>query len=288
MSSIQSFQIFHGRKCILATMHEKEKVIAPLLEKFLGVEVIIPKNFDTDKFGTFTGEIKRAGNQFQTAKIKLESALAATNSDLGVSSEGSFDAHPEIPFIQSNLELVLLIDKKNNLEICGYYRSSDTNMSGQYVESADEALDFAKNVGFPKHGIIVRKNQNGNFGINKNIKTQNELVEIVKKMLTASFTKKVYIETDMRAHRNPTRMKVIKKATANLIKKLLSTCPQCHAPGFIVTEIEKGLKCIHCGLPTELPQNEIYRCNKCNFQEKKRVKKYGKNADPKFCSFCNP
>lgn len=64
-------KIFHGRTVVLATMHGKEKVMAPILEKELGVKVILPQNFDSDQFGTLTGDKARTGNQLEAAMISL-------------------------------------------------------------------------------------------------------------------------------------------------------------------------------------------------------------------------
>jgi hypothetical protein len=269
-------------------MHEKERVIAPLLERHLGVEIVVPAHFDSDKFGTFTREIKRAGNQLEAARAKAHAAMTSEKVDLGVSSEGSFGAHPSIPFVQSNLELVLFVDKKNGREIRGHHRTQETNMDGQYAQTVEEALDFAKKIGFPEHGIIVRKSENGCFGIHKNIRTEKALIETASKMLSEFFTKRIFVETDMRAHRNPIRMKAIEKATEDLVKNIFSLCPRCQAPGFVVIDFEKGLKCSLCGIPTDLPLNDIYHCDVCNHKEKKAVAKYGKSADPQYCGYCNP
>jgi hypothetical protein len=51
--------MFKGRKLIIATKHKKEIVIAPILEKGLGVKCFTDETFDTDRLGTFTGEIER-------------------------------------------------------------------------------------------------------------------------------------------------------------------------------------------------------------------------------------
>jgi len=56
-------QLFSDRLAVLATMHQKERVIAPLLERELGIKVIVPPDFNTDIFGTFTREVKRPGTQ---------------------------------------------------------------------------------------------------------------------------------------------------------------------------------------------------------------------------------
>lgn len=280
--------LFKGRKLVIATMHGKELVIAPLLEKHLGVEVIVPKHFNSDQFGTFTRDIKRAGNQLEAARKKVEAVMLSENVDLGVSSEGSFGAHPSMPFIQSNLELLLFVDRKNGYEIRGHHRTSETNMDGQCVATVGEALDFAQKTGFPEHGVIVRRNEKGRLGIHKDIHTKDALIEKVTEMLSWPFTKSIFIETDMRAHKNPMRMKAIKKATEDLIKNIESLCTQCQAPGFVVIDFEKGLECSLCKIPTDLPLYDIYRCNVCNHSDKKKVTKYGKNADPTYCGYCNP
>jgi Zn finger protein HypA/HybF involved in hydrogenase expression len=114
------------------------------------------------------------------------------------------------------------------------------------------------------------------------------LVKKVDEMLSGLFTKRIFVETDMRAHRNPTQMKVIKKATEDLIKNIFSLCPKCRAPGFVVVDFEKGLKCSRCGIPTDLTLNDIYHCDACDHREKKAVTKYGKTADPQYCGYCNP
>lgn len=214
-----------GRKAVLATMHGKEKVIKPILEKEFGLEIVLPSDFDTDRFGTFTMDIERSGSQLEAARLKALSAMEIMGLDLAIASEGSFGADPRIPFIQSNLELVLLIDRKHSIEVLGAHRSGETNMSGRYVSSVEEAVNFAKEIGFPDHAVVIRNKEKGRGLVYKGIKTEEELRTRVQKLLSHLFTKRVYIETDMRAHMNPTRMDKIAKATENLVsnlKKILS------------------------------------------------------------------
>ncbi len=283
-----SKKLFAGRKIVIATMHKKDRVIAPLLEEQLGVTAVIADNLNTDKFGTFSGEIKRAGNQLEVAKKKAYAAMKLTNTDMAIASEGSFGAHPSIPFIQSNLELVLFIDKKNMLEIRGHHRTSETNMDGAYVTSVDEAVNFAIKHNFPEFGIILKSGKKSKFEIYKNISTLDELSYRAKKMLSRPFVKKIFIETDMRAHKNPIRMKAIEKATIDLLKNIQSVCPECKTPGFVAVDFEKGLPCSLCKIPTDLPIYDIYHCEKCGFSTQKPVTKYGDLADPKYCGHCNP
>ena len=49
--------MFVGRKLIIATKHKKENVIAHLFRKAFEVECFVDPFFDTDRLGTFTGEI---------------------------------------------------------------------------------------------------------------------------------------------------------------------------------------------------------------------------------------
>ncbi|MBC1225360.1 hypothetical protein GNF09_37015, partial [Nostoc sp. UCD120] len=95
-------QLFNERLVVLATMHQKEKVIAPLLEQELGIKIIVPQDFNTDIFGTFTREVERPGTQIAAAKLKAEKALELTQENLAVASEGSFTPHPFVPYIYCN------------------------------------------------------------------------------------------------------------------------------------------------------------------------------------------
>jgi len=280
--------IFKNRKIVIATKHEKEKVIAPILKKELGVDALVPENFDSDRFGTFTGEIKRSGTQLEAARKKALYAMELTGLDLAIASEGSFDKSELTPYLSSNLELVLLIDKKNGYEIRGHYENLKTNVFGDYVRSVDEALSFAKKINFPEHGIILRKNKSRKIGIEKGIHSEEMLIKAVKNALAKPFSRRVFLEADLRAHRNPTRMQAIKKATKDLIKNIRSECPRCKSPGFTPVDIEKGLPCVACGTPTEIPIYEIYSCQKCQYNEKVQAKDFNKKAGAEHCHHCNP
>ena len=63
---------FAGRKLVIATKHDKQTVIGPLIEAFLGAEWFINSAFDTDLLGTFSGEIERKEDPLITLKNKLK------------------------------------------------------------------------------------------------------------------------------------------------------------------------------------------------------------------------
>lgn len=279
-----SNSFFTNRVGVIATMHQKEKAIAPLLEQELNIKTIVPDNFNTDIFGTFTREIKRQGTQIEAARLKAEKAVQLTNETLAFASEGTFGPHPALSYLPCNREIVLLLDKKHNLEIIGEEFSTETNYNHQNINNLEAAYSFAAKVGFPEHSLIVRID---NTEIIKGITTEKDLVATVESALKKS-PHGIQLETDMRAMYNPTRMKNIEKATGNLIKKLQQLCPNCSYPGFDVRERKKGLPCAICHSPTSLTLAEIYQCKHCNFCKEVLFPSSVEKADPAQCMYCNP
>lgn len=271
-------------------MHKKEQVIAPIMERELGIQVVVPQNFNTDCFGTFTREVERQGGQMKAARLKAQKALAVTGETLAFASEGTFGPHPIISLIPCDQEIVMLVDQANNIEIFGYALSTETNYSYQTIESLQEADEFSIKVGFPDHALVVIFNSSlsGCTEIIKGITTAAQLSETVRLALSQSSDSKVHIETDMRALYNPTRMKVIEQATYDLIRKINQICPNCSWPGFEVVERIQGLRCAYCNSPTELTQSVIYRCKKCGFAQEKLPPDGLERADPSQCLYCNP
>jgi len=73
-NNLPATEWFKGRTLCIATMHAKEQVLSPLLEKHLGVKVCVPDRLNTDVFGTFSGKIKRAVSPLEAAFLKIEAA----------------------------------------------------------------------------------------------------------------------------------------------------------------------------------------------------------------------
>jgi hypothetical protein len=140
--------------------------------------------------------------------------------------------HPSLPFVTSNYELTLLVDTKHQLDIAGDHHTVETNVGGRYVTSVDQAVAFADQHGFPQHGMIVRRRKERNWAIYKDLVNRQAFETRVARMLSRPFTSRVYIETDMRAHRNPTRMQAIAASIQDLISNAQSYCPRCEMPGF--------------------------------------------------------
>ncbi|MFP4016817.1 MAG: DUF6671 family protein [Halanaerobiales bacterium] len=285
---IHSF--FKDRTGVLATKHKKEEVIAPILEKELGVKIIVPENFDTDKYGTFTRDIERMGNQLEAARHKAEAAMDVTDKSLGFSSEGTFGSHPIVPFLPFNREIVLLLDRETGLEVVGVATTSETNNNHRYVNTFQEAYEFSLKAGFPDHGVVikVREHIRDQSEMIKGITNKEELKEAFDFILKKSDSGEIFIETDMRALYNPKRMKNIAEAARDLVEKIYKLCPKCSWPGFELIERKKGLPCEWCGNATELILSVIYRCKKCGYEEERFYPKGKEKADPGSCQYCNP
>jgi ribosomal protein S27AE len=288
--SVNCNELLINRTAVLATMHQKERVIAPILERELGVTILVPADFDTDIFGTFTREVKRLGTQIEAARLKAEKALEIAGETLAFASEGTFGPHPMMPYLAANREIVILLDRDNNLELIGESLSVETNYSHQLVSSIEEADNFAKQAGFPEHGmvVIVGEAAAGKGEIVKGIVTEEQLFDAVTAGLKKSSTGRVHIETDMRAMYNPTRMKNIENATLDLVKKFQQFCPECGWPGFEVAQRKIGLPCGLCYFPSQLVRSTIYKCKNCGYTKEELFPDGRETADPAQCQYCNP
>lgn len=278
--------MFKGRNLLIATQHGKEKIIAPLFEKEFDVNCVVNEKFDTDSLGTFSGEIERQHDVITTLRQKCYSAIQHYECDLVIASEGSFGAHPTVFFLPANEEHLMLIDLKNNLEISVSELSTETNFNGTYIHTEEELIEFLAKVLFPSHGIILKSDETNFTTIYKGITNDKDLKSKFNEILD-SFGK-VFVETDMRACYNPTRMRIISLATQKLVEKIKNKCPQCATPGFEITKVNRGLPCELCKSPTQSTLSVHYSCKKCNYLEEIMYPKNKKNEDPMYCDYCNP
>ncbi|GAA4396724.1 hypothetical protein GCM10023187_05190 [Nibrella viscosa] len=277
---------FAGRLLVVATKHQKETVIAPLVGQALGVQCLPPPGLDTDLLGTFTGEIERSLDPLATARQKCRLALALTGWDLAIASEGSFGPHPSLFFTPADDEILLLIDQKHDLEIAVREVSTQTNFAGATVHTEDELLSFAAKARFPSHALILRNAAGETTHLIKGIMACNQLLPAFRALSDQYGS--AYVETDMRAMYNPTRMKVIEAATRKLICRAQTACPDCSTPGFGKTDIRPGLPCSWCGLPTQSALADVYTCLKCHYSEEKPFPRGQQVENPLYCDYCNP
>ncbi len=279
---------FQGERAILATMHGKERVIAPLARRFLGLALEPVAGLDTDAFGTFTRTVARIGSPLDAARAKIAAGLALQpDARIALASEGSFGRHPTIPFCVLARELVMLVDRGTGLEIVGHYATPDTNFGHTVVTSVAAGLDFARWAGFPEHSVIVTGRRDNypapEIAMFRDSASWADLAAAFDAVLAAHGA--ACAEADMRAHRNPRRMRAIGRATIDLIRRARERCPACGAPGFGVTERVAGLPCGSCGAPTLISRAEVMACQRCGHRTERALA--AASADPANCPECN-
>lgn len=281
--------MFKGQTALLATIHQKELAIAPVLKDKLGLLVIPVSDLNTDTFGTFSGEVARTGSQYQSALAKIEAAEKLNpQQHLFLASEGSFYPHPDAPFITLNSELILFIDRKNKLEIQAWNHTVNTNYRSISIGAYNKLKEFAEQLGFPNQGIILKLMQDDVLlRAIKDIATWPDLL-FAYNSLTHNTSATVVAEADMRAHKNPTRMESIKLCADKLASLLLSTCPSCQTPGFTIVDTKPGLPCSCCGFPTRSAMYSVCTCSTCGYSITKKYPNGKQTEDPVYCDNCNP
>lgn len=280
--------LYSDQTCVVATMHDKEKVIAPVFLDLLDLKVIKAK-IDTDQLGTFTGEVEREGTPLACARQKCELAMKESKVVIGIASEGSFGPHPLIPFVACDHEILYFRDQERGFTLHQSLLSTKTNHYAEAFSDTGRLQAFCDRALFPSHGVIVRPNKSKNNGvIFKGIQTHDALEEAFLKCCLLSDDGKSLVETDMRAHMNPTRMEVIRELADSFAKRLATPCPLCHTPGWGIVDRQKGLECKICGSETEMTKFEVFGCPKCSHTENRARPDGLTHADPQYCEWCNP
>jgi hypothetical protein len=277
---------YRDQRIALLTKHGKEQAIAPVLEPALGCRIERVSGFDTDRLGTFTRDIPRDGTQLEAARKKARIGMALSGTRNGLASEGSFGPDPFMGLLPWNLELLVFIDDLLEIEIVGM--AQGRSMSAHCLAEDWTAVEaFALSTGFPGHHLVLRPEGEDDPRIRKGIADWPTLETAYSRAARQSMSGRVFLEVDLRAHANPTRMDNIRLAAEDLTKKLLSLCPACGTPGFWVVETIAGLPCSECGAPTRELRAEVCGCVKCSHRLT-RERTEPRYADPGRCDYCNP
>lgn len=280
---------YRDRTAALATKHDKQRALALPFRWGAGLSLRVPEALDTDLLGTFAGEIERTGTPGEVVRRKARLGMAAENLPLGLASEGSFGPHPLMPFVPSDFELLVFVDDIKGFSVMEEIVTHETNYAREECATLHEVVTFANRVGFPSHGLIVRTVGNADTAlIRKGIVTDDQLARAFSEAIGTSPMGRATVETDMRAHLNPTRMRVLRRLGARLVRRLRTICPRCDCPGFGRTGSERGLPCSDCGEPTEMTLHEIHACPRCAERRHQPRADGQTSASPQHCPFCNP
>jgi hypothetical protein len=146
---------------------------------------------------------------------------------------GRFGFHPYIPFKTWCHEVLHFIDRKRGFHLSISHPGKTTNYQMQVVEALDELDGFAVQAMFPSHALVLRPNDpEDNTVLFQGVGTRNELEMTFHESRRRSRDGRVWVQTDMRAHMNPTRMAMIQEAADTLAQRLATACPDCGAPGW--------------------------------------------------------
>jgi len=311
---------YAGRRAVLATMHRKEEAIAPAMFSTLGLIVAPTAELDTDELGTFSGEIPRDGTMLEVAVRKARLGMSAAGVPLGLASEGSFGPHPAIPFFPAGMELLVFVDDERGIVVHESLIAESTNFDHLVVSPDDPLEAFLARIGFPEHGLIVRPNglgpiapatkgsiaqvlrhipllgaglalrarEKASVALHKGVVDAERLSAAIADAAAASSDGRARLETDMRAHLNPTRMKSLTELADRLAQRLATLCPCCGAPGFGRTDARCGLLCEACRAPTEMVAAEVFACPRCDYSEERPRFDGLQRAPAQYCAECNP
>ena len=263
----------------LLTQHDKARAIGPALEAAY-FAVFTVDGFDTDTLGTFTGETARRGSQLHAAVAKAKKACEMSGERYGLGSEGSFGPDPYAGIAAWAIELLVWWDAAEGRSVQAMVQGGATNYAQCTVSSWQDAQAFALEMQFPSHGIIVGKPGKAYFS-----KDVTDLQELQARVTEGLVIGPVWLETDMRAHRNPTRMAMIALCAQRLSDLLRRPCPGCARIGFGLESPVAGALCSQCGLPTLAMRAKRIQCGFCNFALEEIVQA---TVSPSRCERCNP
>jgi hypothetical protein len=271
-------------------MHSKEIAIAPVFRDRLGVAVELASGIDTDALGTFTGESPRVGTMRETAEAKARLGMAATGLSIGIASEGSYGPHPSLPFVPGGIELMVFVDAARRITVAEHLIEDSPAFDHVIVDNAGAISEYLERIGFPKQALIVRGNEpdNPRAPIYKGLQSYPLVADAIAVCAKMSRDGQALIQTDMRAHMNPTRMAMLRRLARKLCDRIATLCPVCEAPGFGPIAVETGLPCRWCGAPTVMVLHEILGCVACDHREKRPRPDGLTQAEPVHCPECNP
>ena len=273
---------------VLATKHGKLALIAPALAT-VGYRVRAV-DVDTDTLGTFSGEVERQGSPRDVAVAKARLGMAVTGVGVGLASEGTVGPSPHVPFATADTELVVLVDDRRGLVVVGLHVSHELRVVGEDVapgDPLDTLIERAGVGGADGHHLIVRPAAGARRPVVKEVGDVGALVEAVARCAATSDDGRARVETDLRAHRCPSRRPAIAAAAQDLATRLAASCPACGLPGWGPVRSVGGRPCADCGAPTDAPRADVEGCVACP-EERERPRADTGPVDPARCGWCNP
>lgn len=279
--------LFPDPRIAIATLHGKAEALAPALNALdLKLETV---DVDTDALGTFAGDVERSGSPREVVIHKARLGMAASGLPLGLATEASFGPDPTIGFMPLHVELLAFVDDIHSQVLVLEHATHDTNWQSQTGRTLDEVEPLLRSSGFPEHAVIVRPNVlRPGMPVHKGLRHRSELATVLAELAALSADGLARVDTDMRAHMNPTRQRHIATLGEQLAGRLARSCPACSAPGYGRIGVLVGLPCMDCGTPTGLVSSERHGCGACGHETRQPRRDGRISADPGACPLCNP
>ena len=196
-------------------MHGKERAIAPPFRRVLGAEIVVAPDLDTDKLGTFSGEVPRPDALVETALLKAEMVFRGARCRLRAGERRQLRTdRPRAAQSRRRRDPGLRRPQAR--------RPPDrdpathrTNWRLQRFEAGDpDRLLALKGMGFPEFGVFVGCNSDMSHPV-KGLNTVDEVIAAMDREARRSDDGLAVLYSDMRAHRNPMRMKVLRALSGN-------------------------------------------------------------------------
>jgi hypothetical protein len=279
---------YAGQRIGLATIHAKELAVAPPFRRVLGAEIVVAPDLDTDELGTFSGEVPRPDALVETCVLKAELAFRTLDVDCAIANEGSYGPIDAVPLLPSGVEIMAFLDRRRGIRIIETLSTHRTNWRLMRFKAGDPGVpSVAKAMGFPRYGVFVVCSSDWSHPI-KGLTTVDDVVSAMNQEANRSEDGLAVLYADMRAHRNPARMRVVRALSWKLAKRLERLCPKCDAPGFGSIGNRRGLPCEACARPTHWVHFEIDGCSACGHAETRPRKDGRKTAAKLSCRNCSP
>lgn len=276
---------YRGRVAAMATKHDKTTLVRPVLAEILELDVI-GIEVDTDALGTFSGEVERTASPLDTAIAKARMGMDASGHPIGVASEGTIGPSQSVPFLQVCRELVVLVDDIRGIVITGTANSYDLVAVTEDVDSTSDLTNLVRRAQFPTHAMIVSALGASMPIVIKGIQDLPTLHAAVRTCAERSPHGRARVETDLRAHKCPSRRPIIDRAARHLANRAATACPACATPGYGPVRDEIGVPCAWCGRETDTPRARVHGCVSCHAEHLDTIQTGP--ADPGRCTWCNP
>ncbi len=273
---------------MVTTLHGKACASGPAFRVCLGPAGVRVAALDTERFWAFSGEVARELDPRAAAEAKARAALAERGGELAIASGGSFVPYPAAPLLTPDEEWLVLVDARDGRGYAHRHATLDAVFAGKRCESLAALSAFVALQPFPEHALVLRPSERWRTGdgIHKSIVDRPALERIGRELPDAHG--ELWVETDLRAHCNPTRMRAFERAASAFAEELATHCPRCETPHFRVLRALPGLPCSVCGERTELARALQRRCDPRGHLAEVAHPDGLRTADAAQCGACNP